>query len=612
MFNRKKLAVPSVLLASVLFLSAGVTQAAYANDASGSEEVSVEATKETPAEAPAEETKKAEELPAAPAKDMQTAPVGDPVVAPAPLVEPAPAPAVPEPAAPAPAPAEPKVETPVAPAAPDAPVASLVPDVAIDNPAPSTTVVEPAQDAPTVEEEIPPACEPSWDVYLNTFYDVETLPGWGTFLTGGTITCGVAGASYGDYTLVLANATFYPEGGSVGHIGALKTSDGKNFDSANLFWKCAKEGASYSLVDNTTGLSVTGVVPLPGGVDAGDSRCGTTTPVQQVVEVKLSELIVVQAGENKAGSITQKDPVTGATLVCDPANAIQGTVTCRWELILETPEVKYVFANENDGKPFKIELGEYSESVPNPGIYPAYSDHSLTEQGVGTLTPLAPFNQKDSVGLSLSGTSKVDGSVVTVAPVFQDTLGLAPVVVQVDLSQFCGLVKYFWMTQTVTPTSSSQAILFPGAVTLPACDPQGGDDGGDNENPNPNPDPSHPGHGHDHDGDHDHDCDWWHDNCNGHAGGPGFNGPTTTPGDLANNDVTDSSVNPSVVQSSSSESYGLGNTLPDVSEWSADYSSDTEGLPDTGFNPRIIVVAILGLILGTLLFVGSRRRETAK
>ena len=611
MFNRKRLAVPSVLLAaSVLFFSAGVP--AYAGDVSGSEAASVETTKEASTAAPVQETKKAEEVPLAPAKEEPVAPaapvapvVPDPVVvAPAPPVEPAPAPAAPEPAAPA-APVVPQVETPVAPELPAAPEK----DVVIDDPAPVVV-------SPSAEEEIPPACEPSWTVQVDTVFDPEILPGWGTLFVNGNVECGTPGASYGDYTVVITNAAFYPEGGTVGYIGGLKTTSGTYFDGTNLFWSCAREGASYSLVDNTTGLSVTGVVPLPGGVDAGDSRCGATTPVQETKVVTLPGLDIVYAGENQAGSITPKAPVTGATFVVTPAGAIQGEVEWKWVLDPETPETKYVFA-EGSVISGTVNLGEYSESVPNPGTAHEYAGGGVEFGGKNSEASLipfeGPFSQREFAFVEVKGTTH-DGSPVTVSGKLQEVLGGVTIKEALDLSMLCGKATWTWYAKADTDSESPKWIIVAGFLGgLPACDPQGGDDGDDSENPNPNPNPNpwNPGHGHGngngnghgHNGGHHNNGGWW----NGHTWEPGNNGPVGTPGDLSNN-VTDSSVNPFIVQAASSEPLGLGNAYPDASEWPSGSSSETEDLAYTGFNAQSIAGIILGLlVLGGILVVLSRR-----
>jgi hypothetical protein len=613
LFNRKKLAVPSVLLAAgVLFFSAGVP--AYAGDVSGSEEVSVETAKEAPAEAPVEEPKKAEEVPVAPAKEEPVAPaapvapvVPDPVVAPAPPVEPAPAPVVPapavlEPAAPV-APVAPQVGTPAAPEQPAAPAK----DVFID---PSPVVVTPSLEAETPPGDPAPVEDAAYTVVASVM--ITTVPeiqhqGW-IFLSAESQPA-TPGAALGTYTVNLSGAL--PR---LGNNTATLVAGEDGTNNTTLWWECATPGATISVTgpnglvpifNEITGTTATEqVLPI-----LGAPGCGTTTPTQEVKTAELPDLVVKEAGENQAGSITLSKPAVGATLVCDPANAIQGTVTCHWELIPETPEVKYVFANENDGKSFEVHLGEYSESVPNPGIYPAYPSGTFDNTGVGILTPAGTFNRPDTVILRVSGQSAADGSMKVVEQTFTDVDGTAPVVANVDLGAFCGTVQWAWLTESTDQFASSQKVLFSGEVTLPACDPQGGDDGGDNENPhpNPNPNPWNPGHGHGngngnghgHDGHGGwHNGEWW----NNHTGEPGNNGPVGTPGDL-NNNATGSSVNTAVVQSSAVEELGMGNAVPEESDLSNAESSYTGELAETGANDSWLIFAVILLGAGAVLVV---------
>jgi hypothetical protein len=599
--NRITRAALAASFASVLFLSAGV-QAAIANDASGSEEVSVEATKETPAEAPAEETKKAEEVSVAPAKEEPVAPaapvvpvVPDPVVvAPAPPVEPAPAPAAPEPAAPA-APVAPQVETPAAPELPATPEK----DVFVD---PSPVVI-----APSLETETPPVGDPvpsedatpvvNVSVMITTEKEINAQ-GWIFF--SATSQNVAPGATLGDYTVNLTGAM--PRFG-VNTANLVAGEDGKA--STTLWWECATPGATISvtgpnglvpifneITDTTATEHVLPILGTPG--------CGTTTPTQEVKTAELPDLVVKEAGENQPGSITLSKPAVGATLVCDPANAIQGTVTCHWALIPETPEVKYVFANENDGKPFEVYLGEYSESVPNPGTAPEYAGGGVEFGGKdskATLIPFeGPFNQREYAFVEVKGTTH-DGSPVTVSGKLQEVLGGVTIKETLDLSQLCGKATWTWYAKADTDSESPKWIINAGFLGgLPACDPQGGDGGDDNENPNPNPNPWNPGHGHGngngngnghgHNGHGGwHNGEWW----NNHTGEPGNNGPVGIPGDLNN----------VVAQSSSVEELGMGNTFPDVSSWSNDSVSVEDSLAETGANDHILPYVFTGL--GVLL-----------
>jgi hypothetical protein len=606
--NRLRRAFTLAAVSALFVVSIPTT--AFADEASDSTVASVEAAQEAP-EAPAEE-KKAEEVPAAPVKEEPPAPVKeasvvsdvpDPVVVPAPIVEPAPAPVVPP------------VETPAVPELPAAPAK----DVAIDDPAPA--VVVPPVEAETPPGESVPAEEAAPVVNLSVM--VTTVQqindqGWIYFYAQ---TQNVApGTNLGTYTVHFTGA----ESRLASSVDFIVGEDGV-FEST-LFWKCATPGATISITgpdglvpirNEITGTTAT-VQTLP---ILGTPGCGTTEPVQQIIEVQVPELVIVLAGENQPGSVTVKEPVVGVTLDCTPAGAIQGMVNCKW-VLEETPTVKYVFA-DGPKEPFTVELGEYSESVPNPGINPDYANGTLDASGQATLTPVGPFNRADNVGITVSGTSKTDGSQLILPPTFQETMGLAPVVIQVDLSQFCGLVHYSWLTQTVTPSGSSQAVLMGGVVVLPACDPLGGDDGDDNENPNPNPDPSHPGHGHGHgdgDGDHgDHDgCNSW----NSHSCEPNNGGPVGAPGDLGNNVgvEADASANNVVVQSSSVEELGMGNAVPEESDLSNAESSYTGDLAETGANDSWLVFAVILLGVGAALVVlaswkrprpHSRRRTDA-
>ena len=730
MFNRKRLAVPSVLFAAFVVCSS-VGGPAYAGDVSGSEAVSVETTKEAPAEAPVEEPKKAEEVPVAPVKEEPVAPaapvapvVPDPVVAPAPPVEPAPAPVLPEPVVPEPAaPIAPVVspaETPVAPELPAAPAK----DVFID---PSPVVVTPSLEAETPPGDPAPVEDAAYTVVASVM--ITTVPeiqhqGW-IFLSAESQPA-TPGAALGTYTVNLSGAL--PR---LGNNTATLVAGEDGTNNTTLWWECATPGATISVTgpnglvpifNEITGTTATEqVLPI-----LGTPGCGTTTPTQEVKTAELPDLVVKEAGENQAGSITLSKPAVGATLVCDPANAIQGTVTCHWELIPETLEVKYVFANENDGKPFEVYLGEYSESVPNPGIYPAYKDVTVAPSGaasatpeglfntteyvfpsvsgkakdgspvtvtleepiktqggndpitaelnltgmcglahwswyasdnesgspkwtigagivqlpacdsttkvdpaypsgtfdntgVGILTPAGTFNRPDTVILRVSGQSAADGSMKVDEQTFTDVDGTAPVVANVDLSAFCGTVQWAWLTESTDQFASSQKVLFSGEVTLPACDPQGGDDGGDNENPhpNPNPNPWNPGHGHGngngnghgHDGHGGwHNGEWW----NNHTGEPGNNGPVGTPGDLSNGGIeADASANNVVVQSSSVEGLGMGNAVPEGADLSNGSAFTDEELAYTGSDdPLRWTVIGLGLfVMGLVLFAWMRPRK---
>lgn len=472
----------AALGALLLVTAMAAPSIAIADDASSSEATSAEAAKEAPVETLVEETKKAEEVIAAPAKDEPVAPVApvvptapDPVVVdPTPGVVPAP---IQNPVPVIPAPAEPKVEIPPAPAAPVAPAANSVPATdAVTDPAASTLVAEALQDeASVVEEETPTTCEsPSTDPWAIDVFTNQAFAGWGQLMVVGTVPdCTPPGSTYGNYRLVLTGARFWPVANTtVVELGPLVTADGETIDSGTSFYACAEAGATYALVDVTTGLPVVGPNLLTNDPSTSDPRCGTTPPVQAVIEVNPPKPAVTPAGPDQKGSVTVPEIRINdcATFVATPAGAYEGDVSWSWVLDAETPTKKCVFAPgvTQDQIGGTVHLGDYEEGTvePNPGIYPDYIDYGLIEPGIGTLTPRAPFNQKDSVGLGLSGTSKVDGSVLTIEPIFQDTWGLAPVVVQVDLSQFCGLVKYTWYTQT----GASKGIIGASAISLPACD----------------------------------------------------------------------------------------------------------------------------------------------
>jgi hypothetical protein len=717
LFNRKWLAVPSVLLAAFVVCSS-VGGPAYAGDVSGSEAASVETTKEASTAAPVEETKKAEEVPVAPVKEESVAPaapvvpvVPAPVAAPAPPMEqPAPAPAAPQPAAPA-APVAPQVETPVAPEQPAAPAK----DVVIDDPAPVVVVppaeaVTPPGDPAPVEDTTPVI---KVNVMITTVQEINAQ-GW-IFLTAETQNV-APGATIGTYTVNLTDAK-----SQLGVNTATLVAGEDGTASRTLWWECAVPGATISVTgpngllpifNDITGTTAT-VQTLP---ILGTPGCGTTTPTKTVLPVTPGAPKFIPAGPGKHGSIEYPGTL-GVVYTADPAGATEGPVKVTATAAPETADTIYVIAPGAQTE-WSGDLGEFSESVPNPGGYPAYGDAKVApsgaaaitpagpfntteyvfasvsgktkngspvtvasapqatqggsdpitaqlnltgmcglahwswyasdnesgspkwtigagivqlpacdsttkvdpaypsgtfeESGHGVLTPEGEFNRTDTVVLQVSGPSRVDGSTKTVEKTFEMVDGKSPVVADIDLSVFCGTVQWAWLSEAKDNLASSRTLLFEGELNLPACDPQGGDDGGDNENPNPNPnpDPSHPGHGHGHgddDGDHGGCFSWNHHSCE-----PGNNGPVGTPGDLNNGGVeADASANNVVVQSSTVEELGMGNALPEESDLSNANSSVEDPLAYTGSDdPLHWTVIGLGLfVMGLVLVAWMRPRK---
>jgi hypothetical protein len=565
---------------------------------SGSEAASVETTKEASTAAPAEETKKAEEVPVAPAP---VAP-NSVVVAPAPPVEPAPAPVVPAPAVPEPAaPVAPQAETPAAPAK----------DAVIDDPAPVVVV-------PPAEAEIPPSdpapvedATPVVNVSVMITTEKEiNAQGWIFF---SVTTQNVApGTDVGTYQLNLTGAEYRFTDRTTLIVGENGTT------SSTLYWQCATPGATISITgpdglmpifNEITGTTAT-VQTLP---ILGTPGCGTTTPTKTVLKVTPGAPTFIPAGPGKHGSIEYPGTV-GVVYTADPAGATEGPVKVTATAAPETADTIYVIAPGAQTE-WSGNLGEFSEEVPNPGVNPEFVGGGVVNGGKtspATLIPVeGPFNQPLYVFPVVTGNTK-DGSPVTVTlpkgtdPI--ETRGGSSITVQLDLTGLCGTAHWTWYAKADTDENSDKWIVGSGIVTgMPACDPQGGDDGGDNENPNPNPnpDPSHPGHGHGHgddDGDHGD-----HDGCisrNHHSCEPGNNGPVGNPGDLNNGGVeADASANNVVVQSSSVEELGMGNAVPSESDLSNAESSYTGELAETGANDSWLIFAVILLGAGAVLVV---------